>query len=210
MAQYTIEDIEIIRQKSGISYEEAVNLLEYHNGSLARALVDLEKNGRIRDTKAKGGSGRHGRHGVFNYLFRLRVKILKGDVTIINLSVLFLILVLLIAPWVIVIGGVLALLLGYRFTIDRDSRDFSSDSLEDMMKNAGSNVRNTVFTIAKDFGGTAQNQNGAKQTGSGANEPETRSESPASGTTPVNVQFSEDGNVRVTETRDGYHEADIQ
>ena len=43
MAKYTFEDIEILRQKSGISYEEAVNLLEYHNGSLARALVDLEK-----------------------------------------------------------------------------------------------------------------------------------------------------------------------
>ena len=42
MAKYTIEDIEILRQKSGISYEEAVNLLEYHNGSLARALIDLE------------------------------------------------------------------------------------------------------------------------------------------------------------------------
>ena len=45
MSKYTFEDIEILRQKSGISYEEAVNLLEYHNGSLARALVDLEKNG---------------------------------------------------------------------------------------------------------------------------------------------------------------------
>ena len=51
MAQYTIEDIEILRHKSGISYEEAVNLLEYHNGSLARALVDLEKNGRIRESR---------------------------------------------------------------------------------------------------------------------------------------------------------------
>ena len=210
MAQYTIEDIEIIRQKSGISYEEAVNLLEYHNGSLARALVDLEKNGRIRDAKVRDGSGRHRRHGLFNFLFRLRVKILKGDVTIINLSVLFLILVLLMAPWVIVLGGIFALLLGYRFTIDRDSRDFSGDSLEDMMKNAGSNVRNTVFTIAKDLGGTAQDKSGHQQAAGASTEPEARSESPASGTTPVNVQFSEDGNVRVTETRDGYHEADIQ
>ncbi|HNW86534.1 MAG TPA: hypothetical protein PLP25_03630 [Candidatus Limiplasma sp.] len=209
MAQYTIEDIEIIRQKSGISYEEAVNLLEYHNGSLARALVDLEKNGRIRDSKAKPEGGRRNRHGLFNYLFRLRVQILKGNVTIVNLSVLFLILVLLMAPWVIVIGAILALLLGYRFSFDRDSRDFSEESFEDMMKNAGSNVRNTVFTIARDFGGTAQNQD--KTAGAAATaEPETRSESPASGTTPVNVQFSEDGNVRVTETRDGYHEADIQ
>ena len=48
VARYTIEDIEILRKKSGITYEEAVNLLEYHDGSLARALVDLERNGRLK------------------------------------------------------------------------------------------------------------------------------------------------------------------
>ena len=60
MANYTIDDIEILRKKSGITYEEAVNLLEYHNGSLTRSLVDLERNGRLRDdgptTRAASGS----------------------------------------------------------------------------------------------------------------------------------------------------------
>ena len=58
MAKYTFEDIEILRQKSGISYEEAVNLLEYHNGSLARALVDLEKNGRLKTGPASSDAGK--------------------------------------------------------------------------------------------------------------------------------------------------------
>lgn len=49
MASYTIEDIELIRRKSGISYQEAVSLLDYHNGNIARALVDLERNGRIKE-----------------------------------------------------------------------------------------------------------------------------------------------------------------
>ena len=209
MAQYTIEDIEIIRQKSGISYEEAVNLLEYHNGSLARALVDLEKNGRIMDAKSSASGGNHGRHGVFNFLFRMRVKAYKGETPIINLSVLFFIFVVLVAPWVAIIGVVMALLLGYRFAIDRNSRDFSEDTIENMVKNAGSNMRNTVSTIARDFSAATQPKAGAKEPVRAA-EPEMRSESPASGTTPVNVQFSEDGNVRVTETRDGFHEADIQ
>ena len=35
MASYTIEDIELIRRKSGISYQEAVSLLDYHNGNVA-------------------------------------------------------------------------------------------------------------------------------------------------------------------------------
>ena len=71
MAKYTFEDIEILRQKSGISYEEAVNLLEYHNGSLARALVDLEKNGRLKTGPASGDAGK-GAKGVFTFLYRLR------------------------------------------------------------------------------------------------------------------------------------------
>ena len=209
MAQYTIEDIEILRQKSGISYEEAVNLLEYHNGSLARALVDLEKNGRIRDAKTNTGSRKHGHHGVFNYLYHMRVLVLKGDITIVNLSVLFMIFVLLFAPWIAIGGVIAALVLGYRFSFDRNGRAFSEDSLEHMVKNAGSNVRNTLFTIAKDLGATTQNADvhtGTTQT----NEQETRSESAPSGTKPVNVQFSEEGSIHVTENRDGYHEADIQ
>ena len=86
MAKYTIEDIEILRQKSGISYEEAVNLLEYHNGSLARALVDLEKNGRLRNDETASRSHK-GLKGLFEFLFRLRVKVKKGNTTIINLDV---------------------------------------------------------------------------------------------------------------------------
>ena len=47
MEPYTIEDIELLRQKSGLSYQEAVALLDYHSGSVARALIDLEKHGRL-------------------------------------------------------------------------------------------------------------------------------------------------------------------
>ena len=76
MAKYTIEDIEILRQKSGISYEEAVNLLEYHNGSLARALVDLEKNGRLKSDGSASVRSK-GFKGLFDFLFRLRLKVKK-------------------------------------------------------------------------------------------------------------------------------------
>ncbi len=208
MAQYTIADIEILRQKSGISYEEAVNLLEYHNGSLARSLVDLEKNGRIRDVPNQKTYGAHSRRhrSLFDALFRFRVVMRKGDVTVLNLSVLFLIFALFTAPWLVVIGTLVALVLGYRITTDRESSAFSQDTLETMLHRAGDNVRNTVNTFAHD----CSKQADAPEQTQRAPETETRSESPASGTTPVNVQFSDEGSVRVSETRDGYHEAEIQ
>lgn len=202
MAKCTIEDIEILRQKSSISYEEAVNLLEYHNGSLARALVDLEKNGRL---KSDGNTTRQhkGLKGLFDFLFRLRLKVKKDRTTIINLSSLFVLLVLGTAPHICVIGLIVSLVLGYRISIDRDSTDFADDNFDDMVRNAKSNVQNTVNNFAQQFSGeqpkTEENNESSKP----------RTESAASGTRPVNVQFPDGGSVNVRDDGDGYHEADI-
>lgn len=201
MAKYTIEDIEILRQKSGISYEEAVNLLEYHNGSLARALVDLEKNGRL---KNDGYTTRQhkGLKGLFDFLFRLRLKVKKDRTTIINLSSLFVLLVLGTAPHICVIGLIISLVLGYRISIDRDSSDFADDNFDDMVKNAKSNVQNTVNSFAQQFS-DEQPKNERPETA------KPRTESAASGTKPVNVQFPDGGSVDVRDGGDGYNEADI-
>ncbi len=201
MAKYTIEDIEILRQKSGISYEEAVNLLEYHNGSLARALVDLEKNGRLKNDGST--TRRHkGLKGVFETLFRLRLKVKKEKTTIINLSSLFVLLVLGTAPHICVIGLIVSLALGYRISIDRDSEDFADDNFDDMVKNARSNVQNTVNSFTQQFTGepSAQDRPDAARP---------RTESAPTGTKPVNVQFPDGGSVNVRDGGDGYNEADI-
>lgn len=206
MAQYTVEDIEILRQKSGISYEEAVNLLDYHNGSLARALVDLEKNGKLRDNGRRDAGAKGSKAGhVFNSLYRMRVKITKGNVTILNLSVLFVLFTALTAFWVLVVGGIAALALGYRFSVDRNSRDFSQDNLETMVRSASSNIKNTAFHVARDMGFMDKEGNESPRNP----EPPVGDSAP-SGTTPVNVQFPDGGSVEVKEGRDGFHEADIR
>jgi len=203
MAKYTIEDIEILRQKSGISYEEAVNLLEYHNGSLARALVDLEKNGRLKTETASSASHK-GIKGVFDFLYRLRVIVKKEQTVIINLSALFLLVVFILAAHVCVIGLILALVLGYRFSIERNSRVFAQDTFDDIVRNARSNVHNTVHSFAQQFS-AKQDEQPQQETSE-----EPRTQSAPSGTKPVNVQFPEGGSVDVRDGGDGYHEADIQ
>jgi len=202
MAKYTIDDIEILRQKSGISYEEAVNLLEYHNGSLARALVDLEKNGRLKSEGSRP-AGRKGFKGIIEFLYKLRFVVKKGRITIINLSSLFVLLVLSTAPHVCVIGLIVALLLGYRISIERDSLDFADESVDDMVKKARRNVHNTVSGFANQF----SEEQPKDDKGTSA---DVRSEKAASGTKPVNVQFPDGGSVDVRDDGDGFHEADIQ
>ncbi len=208
MAKYTVEDIEIIRQKSGLSYEEAVNLLEYHNGSLARSLVDLEKNGRLKRSAADSESGK----GLFNYLFHLRVKVTNKDVPIINLSSIFMLIALLVAPHICIGGLIVSLVLGYRISIRRNSHEFEDDTFDSIVKKAKSNVKNTVNGIAGAFSQDGSKAADASQVRekSKPEAPEKRSEAPASGTRPVNVPFTEGERADVKPDGDGYYEIDIR
>ena len=197
MARFSIEDIEILRRKSGITYEEAVNLLEYHNGSVARSLVDLEKNGKLKkDAQPRGGSdGGKGFKGIFSFLYCLRIKANKGDVPVLNISALAVIITMLTAPHIVIGGLIACLVLGYRLSFEKDSPDFAGEGFDDLVKKAKDTVTNTVDSIQRSFSGKDDQE---------------ASRSAASGTTPVNVQFPDGGSVNVREEDDGFHEADIR
>ena len=110
-----------------------------------------------------------------------------------------------------IIGLIVSLALGYRINIDRDSREFSSETFDSMVKNAKENVQHTVSSFAQQF-----SQSGGKSQEHPQEEPKDRptppprTESAASGTRPVNVQFPDGGSVDVRDDGDGYHEADIR
>ncbi len=159
MASYTIEDIELIRKKSGISYQEAVALLDYHNGNVARALVDLERNGRIKSDAAQpkqertssGHKGASGVAGFFSKLYQFRLKVKKENITIANVSLLFALLTLLISPHLLLAAAIIILVLGYKVSFDKKDSDFASANLEKMVRNAADNVKSTVSDFAKSF-----------------------------------------------------------
>ena len=76
----------------------------------------------------------------FKVMYRTRLKIRRGDMPILNLSLLFSIVALLTAPWLVVIGALVALVLGYRITIDRSGEGFE-DSFEEVVENGKRNVK---------------------------------------------------------------------
>ena len=156
MERYTIEDIELIRRKSGISYQEAVALLDYHNGNVARALVDLERNGRIKPEGAQRASEKSqarktGFSNLMTRLYQCRLKIKKGNITIANLSLLFSVVALIISPHLVILGIILCLILGYHITFVTRVADFAAENLERMVKNAAQNVKSSVGDIARGF-----------------------------------------------------------
>lgn len=155
MAAYTIEDIELIRQKSGISYKEAVALLDYHNGNVARALVDLERNGRLRgdvnvDSTYKAHKEKKKDNEFFAKLTRHRVLVKDKDRAIVNLPLLFMGALLIFAPHILVVGAVLALIMGCNISFFEDDKKEEVD-FSHMVKKAAHSVANTVEQVAKEF-----------------------------------------------------------
>lgn len=225
---YTIEDIEILRNKSGISYEEAVNLLEYHNGNLAKALVDLERNGKI-GRKGNAGSAsqppyqeipykeqvnrKKPSNNLFTKLYRFRIIVHKKNMTIANLSLLYLIPVTFCAFWVVIPSILLVLLLGYQISVDKNSPDFSKDSFEDLVKTGAQTVKNTVHKFTSDdepYYNTDAYQPNDSQPTEDSFYARKGTQAPPSSASPVTVEYQEDGKISVSEKEDGSQEITIQ
>lgn len=84
--------------------------------------------------------------GLFSFLYRTRVKVHKGSICIINLSILFCLLAVGSAPWLAAAGGIIALALGYRFSVERNAPEFSGDWNE-VVRDAAENVKNAVDSL---------------------------------------------------------------
>ena len=79
----------------------------------------------------------------FSFLYGTRVKVCKGQTTIINLSLLFSVLAVSTAPWLAVAGLIIALALGYRLSIEKNAPHFSGD-FDEVMRDAAQNVKNAM------------------------------------------------------------------
>lgn len=142
MAAYTIEDIEHIRRRSGISYQEAVALLDYHGGDLARALIDLERSGRLlpeNNHTKEGNDHMSNKAGFVNFLKRLyamRIHVDKGSTPILNVSVLTGIISLLCAPWLVAAGVIASFVLGYHISYEKGAQEFTTADIEKTVRSA--------------------------------------------------------------------------
>lgn len=86
---------------------------------------------------------KNGARNIFATLYHTRLVVKKGEETVLNLSILFAILSLLSAPWLVIFFAIAGLILGYRVSIARNASGFA-ESLDSVVKNAGDNVRGVV------------------------------------------------------------------
>ncbi len=154
MNKGTIEQIDYLRDKAGLSYEEAVNMLEQFDGDLARCMVELERIGRIRPEDMPQDSGRKHRgqgfgpdwSNVKRMLFS-RVSVRKGDTLVANLTVISWLFVLLCAPWVLMVGVIAAFVTGCKIKWNKAAADPNLD-FRDLMGHAAENIKNTADSVA--------------------------------------------------------------
>ncbi|MBQ8953555.1 MAG: DUF4342 domain-containing protein [Clostridia bacterium] len=120
--KYTLEDVEKLREKTGVSYEEAVSLLDKYDGDLARALIELEKRGKLENKGFYINVDKNAASFLQTWWRRgceTRLLVERDGETLVNLSVLFMVLALLLGWRLVVVAAILALALGCRVKLRR-------------------------------------------------------------------------------------------
>ena len=158
MEKNQIEQIDYLREKAGLTYEEAIGMLEKHDGDLTKCVVELERQGRIRpegnpEGRGCGGDSRKPRGSAFvldwesikRVLFS-RVSVRKGDLIVTNLTVLAWLFVLFAAPWVLITGVVVTFLTGCKVKWNKNASDPNLD-FHGFVGNAYANIRRTADSV---------------------------------------------------------------
>lgn len=121
---YTLEDVETLRSKAGVSYEEAVSLLDKYDGDVTRALIELEKRGQL---DANAQSGKFSLEEACAWIRDWWVKGMKTHLCVERkekqlacLPVLVLILMLILGPYSMIAAALLVLLSGCSVFLEKD------------------------------------------------------------------------------------------
>jgi len=84
----------------------------------------------------------------FSILYRTRFRASKNGETVVNLSILFSLIALLTAPWLVLFGLLAALVMGYRFSIDRRGLGFEQN-FDEVVRNAAVNVKQAMENVTE-------------------------------------------------------------
>jgi len=128
-----------LRERADVTYEEAVQLLEKNNGNVVASLVELEKQGRVNPRCADGGQHANWHHNeyqaqevkekvtsFFKEASKTRIVIEKrkenGDKeTIANVSAPIAAGITIVAPYLTLAAGVVALATGHQVKVKKEN-----------------------------------------------------------------------------------------
>ena len=179
-----LRNIEYLREKADVSYEEASQLLEKFDGNVMRVLVELERQNRVYSQSASQGAPddnnwreyknhesyqkrqqeyqtakKHASGFVSQALqYRLVVESGKGDKkrTIANISAPYVATAAVLAPWVAIPSVGLMFLMGYRAKIEKHENGPMPEDVEEFVDKTVTNIKKTASSISESFRGEKQ------------------------------------------------------
>ncbi|WMJ76510.1 MULTISPECIES: DUF4342 domain-containing protein [unclassified Sedimentibacter] len=141
----TLEQIDELRGRVNVSYEEAKRTLEKNDGDLIKSIIELE-NKRGRKDEYKGGFTKF-----TNRLLSLKMSIKnKEKDTLIDLPLVLVLLTFMMAFWVVIAGLVLAILTSCKIRIYRDKGSVNMNSIKKNMKETVEKIKVKSEEILKD------------------------------------------------------------
>lgn len=124
----TLEQIDELRNRVNVSYEEAKHTLEKNEGDLIKSIIELEKK-KGRKSEYKGNFT-----SFTDRLLSLRMSVKNKDgETLINLPLVLVLIIFAMAFWVVIFGLVLAILTSCKIKIYKD-KTLNVNSLKKNMK----------------------------------------------------------------------------
>ncbi|HBC31035.1 MAG TPA: hypothetical protein DC024_07305 [Clostridiales bacterium] len=140
----TLEQIDELRNRVNVSYEEAKRTLEKNDGDLIKSIIELEKKKGRKDEK-KGSFT-----GLANKLLALRMSIKNKDGnTILNVPVVVVLLTFLMSFWSVIFLFVLAILTSCKINIYKD-KSINVNNLKKNMQETVDKIKDKSVEIFKD------------------------------------------------------------
>ena len=131
-----LENIDLLRQRSNISYEEAKDVLEKNNEDLLEALIYLEREKKTKSNENNTCKNAHATgYGFINSIKKLidtgnktKFQVIKSENIILSISVTVLVLITIFAPYITIVAAIIALFTSHIFKFvkaDGSEHDFN-------------------------------------------------------------------------------------
>ncbi|MFZ5352871.1 MAG: DUF4342 domain-containing protein [Bacillota bacterium] len=164
----TLEKIDIIRDRTGVTYKQAKEALELSNGNVVDALISIEEQGSKKWTESitvKGNEALDKLKSILNSGNVSRIRVKKDEYVILDIPVTAGALGAVIIPQITAIGAAVALLSKCVIEVERPNKELINVS--NAITNAAEDVANRIKNAAeemKSFTGRLTNK-GSRQPG---------------------------------------------
>lgn len=145
----TLEKIDIIRDRTGVSYKEAKDALEAAGGNVVDALINIEEAGNKKWTETISVKGNEAVEKVKNIVKSgnvNRIRIKKDEYVILDIPVTAGALSAVVVPQVTAIGTAIALMSKCTIEVERPNKE--TINVNNMIANTADDIANKIKNVA--------------------------------------------------------------